>query len=1448
MNEELYDLTNPQKSIWLTEQFYKDTCINNICGTASIDEAVDLEKLDESLNIFLRDNDAFRIRLCIDDSGDIKQYFSKYEKENFTTYNLKNTDELSALQKQMVSNHFEVIHDKLYKIVLFKLPNGKGGFIACISHLIGDACTASLLASKVANIYFSLKTGTENPEVPTSYIEYINSENDYLNSSKFEKDKQYWEENFNLALDIGYIPSSQKQSTDSCHADRELFTLSKQIVDNINEFCKDNKFTAFNFLMGVYALYIGKVSNLSEFTLGTPILNRSTFVEKNTPGMFISTVPLKFSLEDDITFIDFARKIATDSLGMFRHQKYPYQNILEHIRKQNPSQPNLYDILISYQNSKTNRNTSAVPYSVKWTFNNNVADSMQIHIFDMNDLGSLDIAYDYRLNKYSKEDILDIHNRICYIISQILENSNISLKEVEIVTPEEKHKILNDFNNTYLPYPNNKTVVDYFEEQVSKTPDNIALVFQNRKMTYKELNKRANSLARYLNNNGIGQGSIVGILLNRSFEMIIAILAVLKSGAAYIPIDAEYPEDRINYVLLNSNCRTLITLQKQVSRIKNLGFSGLLVIADLYNEPIYSLDNSNLNNKIEQDSLSYLIFTSGSTGNPKGVMLTHKNLNNFINSMFNKVEYLNDGIYHSIISITTMSFDIFAFETLVSLCSGLKLFITDDFEQKITNKFERIIADNNIEIIQSTPSIMNFHLDNSIIDGFSKLKYIVLAGEQLPKKLVDKIHTKNPNCTIYNGYGPSETTIFSTITDVTHKDEITIGQGIANTQIYILNNNYSIMPMNSIGEIYISGDGVGKGYINQPELTSNRFIPNPFISGNIMYKTGDVGYWNKDGELVCKGRSDSQIKLRGLRIELGEIENCINSYNISFNINSAVIVKDVSGLSSLVAFISSNAPINVSKLREHIANKLPNYMIPSYFVILDTLPLTPNGKINKKALLTYHVEKTNISSTHTKPRNETEEIIINSIKKKLGIFDFGIDDNIFDYGADSLSIINILTDLFQHKISLKVYDFYKFPTVRELYDKVLFEAAINAVKDTAELLKLNTIVSNFTTTTACSKISDKKSILLTGSTGFLGIHILADLLENSDSIKKIYCFIRPKYGQNIHERLINKLHFYFGTKYDDLFEKHVVCITSDMVLDHLGLSKDDLDLLKGNVDLVIHCAANVKHYGDYSLFEEVNIKGTSQIIELCNILNAPLHYISTMTISGNYLIEQNATNTIFNEKSFYIKQDFSDNVYSKSKLIAESLVIDAISKGLEATIYRIGDLSSRYSDGQFQSNINENAVYSRLKSILEISAIPNSILENRLEFTPVDYASRAIHAIIWSNNCKNRIFHIYNSNTLSVHEVLKYMEKLEHKIEILPQEKFVQLVKAISNDTLNQSKISGIINDFTKDDDMIYNHIITTENTITSEYLKNLGFEWPILTFEYFAKIIDYMKKVDFLK
>ena len=420
MNTELYDLTNPQKSIWLTEQFYKGSSVNNICGTVLIDEKVNFNLLCTAINIFIKDNDSFRIHLCIDSNGNVKQYFSDYIKQTFETINISDNDDLLTLEHNMATTPFNILDNNLFDIKPFRFPNGKGGFVVNTSHLIADACTASLVASKIINIYSSLLKNEFPSEQPTSYLNYINSEKEYLSSSKFEKDVEYWDSQFTDVPEFGIIPSLKSSAVENSTACRQLFKIDSSLAENISSFCKDKKISLFNFFMGIYALYIGRVSNLDNFVLGTPILNRTTFTEKNTPGMFISTVPFKFSIIESQSFVEFAQKIGLDSLSMFRHQKYPYQNILEHIRKSNPSQPNLYDILISYQNSKTNRTSSDIPYTVRWTFNQNVADSMQIHLFDMNDEGELNVAYDYRTSKYNKIDILNIHRRILYIINQIL--------------------------------------------------------------------------------------------------------------------------------------------------------------------------------------------------------------------------------------------------------------------------------------------------------------------------------------------------------------------------------------------------------------------------------------------------------------------------------------------------------------------------------------------------------------------------------------------------------------------------------------------------------------------------------------------------------------------------------------------------------------------------------------------------------------------------------------------------------------------------------------------------------------------------------------------------------------------------------------------------------------------------------------------------------------------
>ncbi|MFR2533862.1 MAG: amino acid adenylation domain-containing protein [Clostridia bacterium] len=1447
MEKKYYDLTNPQQSIWLTEQFYKDTSINHICGTVLLHETVNFSFLEKAIKLFVRDNDSFRIKLTFDEEGKVRQSICPFSTFPIELISLKNDEDLKLLEKEMVKAPLFLMDQFLFCFKMFQFPDGHGGFVVTAHHLISDACTAGLLASKVITIYTALLENTENLVAPTSYLSYILSEKDYLSSDKFEKDKAYWDSVFDTVPEIGVIPSVLPSTTDSCRASRQMFVMPCHQVEKIHHFCTKNKVSIFNFFMALYAIYIGRVSQLDDFVLGTPILNRTTFTEKNTPGMFISTVPFRFHVQNNSSFVDFIKQVAIDALGMFRHQKYPYQNILEHIRSKNPSAPNLYDILISYQNTRTNKNTAKVNYEVRWTFNDFVADAMQIHLFDMNDEGSLNIAYDYRLDKYSKEDIYQIHNRILYMIEQVLSLDSIFIQDIEIVTPEEKQKLLYDFNKTALCYDEHKTLVDFFEEQVSKHPNQVALVFENQFLTYEQLNCKINHLAHLLRRKSIKNNDIVGIMTHRSFEMIIYILAVLKAGGSYISIDPEYPDDRIAYMLSDSKSTLLLSQKDLKDKIEHFCFQGEVIFADLSNTAIYKDPYTDNPPSISHpDDLSYIIYTSGSTGQPKGVMLTQRNLTNFIFSMKNKIDYLKDDYPHSIISITTVSFDIFIFETLVSLCSGLKLFLTNETEQKITMKLERLILDNQIEIIQSTPSIMRFHIENSSMNGFKNLKYVMLAGEQLPKLLVDKIKSISPSCIIYNGYGPSETTIFSTVKNVTNLDKITIGEPIDNTQIYILDKHLNVLPPKTFGEIYIAGDGVGNGYLYKNSITQERYLKNPYLANSVFYKTGDIGYWLPNGSIICGGRSDNQVKVHGLRIELDEIENAINHFDKAANIKSAVLLKSDNQKTSLNAFLSSSLPIDLKALRSYLSSRLPNYMIPNTYTILDILPYTPNGKINRKALGYYQVSVEKTDEVYTLPRNSIEEIIITSIKKKLNLTQFGIDNNIFDFGADSLAIIHILTDLFQYHLNLKVYDFYKYPTVRQLYDHLLSGNELQTQLDTEKFIALDSFVKTLSSNYEATSIQKPLSFLITGATGFLGAHILAELLEHSSSIKTIYCAVRKKENLSITDRLLDKFHFYFSNHYDELIKEHVICIESDINDEMIGIAPSYLSIFEKEVDVVIHCAANVKHYGNYLDFQKTNIQGTKNIIQLCKQLSLPLHYISTMTISGNYLIEQKNTNSVFDEHTFFSGQSFDDNVYSKSKLIAESLVIEAISQGLNASIYRIGDLTGRYVDGVFQKNIEENSIYLRLKSILEIGCISSDLLENTLEFSPVDYAAQAICKIIWSEQCYRKIFHIYNPNFIKVSTLLEYMHQLHYNIDVLSPESFMKRVKDFSADISKQSKITGIINDFTRDNDFIYNHILKTDNTLTCHYLENLQFTWPTLDDDYIEKLFNYMKSVHF--
>ena len=1014
-----YSLTNPQNSIWLTEKFYPNTSINNISGYTYISEVVDFKALTQAVNEVIKTNDAMRIKIK-EENNKCVQYITEYIPFDVETINLSSENDIGKKSLELAKIPFKIEENTLFKFTFFKLPNQYGGFFLSAHHIIGDSWSLGLVVKQVMLNYSNIKNNTYSTKEHPSYISYINDEKKYLESSKFLKDKEYWNDIFKTVPEIATIPSLKKSTNISSAGNRANFTFDISLVKKINEFCKANNISLYNFFMSVYSLYLGRVSNLDDFVIGTPILNRTNFEQKNTVGMFISTTPLRVNLNHELTFVDFIKDVSAKTISLFRHQRYPYQYILEDIRKRDSSIPNLYNVVLSYQITKTFDEESGVNYSAHWLTNGCCADDLQIHLLDLNNEGNLHVAYDYKTDKYTEQDIAALHARILTIVDQVMSNTDIILKNIEIVTPEEKHKILYDFNNTKVDYPKDKTIVDLFEEQVNKTPDNIAVVFENQKLTYRELNEKANQLARYLITNGAAKGDIVSVLLDKSIDIIISILGILKIGATFLPIDISYPQERIEYILDDSKSKFVITN-------KTISLKNALTISSEIN----SFSKENLNVHFSTNHPAYIMYTSGSTGKPKGVIVTNTNVvrlvknNTFIK--FNNCEH--------ILQTGSIVFDACTFEIWGALLNGFELYIIKKDDLLNINSFRNYLLKNKITILWLTAPLFN-QLCEEDPTIFNSVNTLLTGGDVLSPKHINMAKTFNPNLTIINGYGPTENTTFSCCYTISSKFEtsIPIGKPISNSTAYIISpKDISLCPIGVPGELLVGGDGVSNGYLNNSILTKEKFISNPFDSG-IAYKTGDLAKWLPDGNIEFIGRIDNQIKIRGFRVELSEIDNNILSYpNIKQSIS---IIQNINNNKIICSYIVVDSSIYINKLKKHLSNTLASYMVPTYITILDKLPLNVNGKVDRKLLPLPQINE----PLHdiVKARNAIDNAILSSIKDILGIDNISILSSFFDIGGDSLSAISLSNKLTnQLNQTITIQDIFDNPVIANLSDYII---------------------------------------------------------------------------------------------------------------------------------------------------------------------------------------------------------------------------------------------------------------------------------------------------------------------------------------------------------------------------------------------------------------------------
>lgn len=1433
-----YPVSSAQKRTYLTSSMDSNLELYNITGGIIMDEIPDVQKLEKSINKVIERHETLRTYFEVIDNGEIVQKIKNTLKIKIEVEDAE-TEKIEDIFNTHITK-FDLNKGPLLKCHLFKLKNGKTLFMLDIHHIIFDGNSINILLNEVLDIYNDKNV----EELTLSYKDYAVWEMEQIKKDKFIDSKNYWKNKFADDIPILNMPTTFTRPMKKTYkGDTYKKTISKQLLDKIENLARKNNVTLYMIMLAAYYILLYKYTGQQVIIVGTPVSGRNHEELEQLIGMFVNTLPLKQQISSGDSFIKLLDSVKTNCVECFAHQEYPFDNLVNELNLTKDASRNpLYDTMFIYQNNML-KNARIEEIKAQYYIPKSKTSKLDISLEVFPKENNIELCFEYWTELFDAKFINRFATHYCNILQEISENPNVAIKDVIMLDEKEKNKILYEFNNTNMKYDKQTPIIKYFEKMAEKKPERIAVCFENQKITYKELNEKANSIAHLLRKNNIKNDSIVGIMKKRSIEMIIAMLAVMKSGGCYIPIDPSYPDERIEYMLKNSNVEILLADIKQLDKNEN---DKKIIDISLKDNKIYSENKNNLENISKPEDLAYLIYTSGSTGRPKGVMQTQKCLTNFYNSMVKQISYLNDRKQHRVISTTTVSFDVFVFETIISLTKGLTVYMTNDYEQKMTSELERIISENKIDIIHTTPSVMQIHLDNIQDNSNIKtLKYIMLAGEQLPKLLVDRIKKVIPNVNIYNGYGPSET-FYCTIRDVTNLNNITIGKPISNTRIYILDKDKNICPIGNPGELYVAGDGLGRGYNNNEKATNEKFIQDIFHPNEKMYKTGDLAKFLDNGELCCLGRVDNQIKIRGLRVELDEIEKNILKYP---NIDKCIISaqEDNNKRQYIVAYLTVIDKISINKLRAYLKNILPQYMLPSYFIILDKIPYLNNGKVNKKALPKTKYEKSEEEKAlYVAPMNKTEFELVNVFQKLLSISPIGIDDNFFELGGDSLLAMNLQVELLKLNYKITYSDVFINPTIRELEKviidnkkkKVNYEVNLDELKQFKEVLKNNCKMPD--------KLDKKnmKNILITGTTGFLGVHVLKEFLENEQG--KAYCIIRSEYGIDVKEKMKKKLHFYFGNIYDKFIDDRIIIVKSNITEENLGLEENQIKNIFKDISIVVNCAAKVAHYGNYNDFKKINIDVVEKLMKLCLKYKKRFYQISTEGIMGELFLDQEKLDSIgstkiFKESDLYVRQPL-DNVYIRSKFEAEKIVLKYILQGLDAYILRVGNLMNRNSDGIFQSNVDENAYISRLISYTKIGYISDYVANTDMELTPVDACSEAIVKIMQYPSKNNRILHVVNNNYIQTNEFIKILKQYID-LKIVTEEEFNNQINKLYKKKNSSDILSGILRDFDSDGKLLRETKIKFNCDFTVDYLKRTGFNWPEINEEYIIKFLKYFKE-----
>lgn len=1414
-----YPLTQTQLGIYVECMMNPEAVFYNLPGYFALKAGTDVEKLCESIKKVVDAHPSVKCRICTEESGDTFMY--PQDDREVSVECLTGTEEEFDTFFKNYAKPFDMENGPLYRLAVYR-TDSHVYLVTDFHHIISDGTSVAVFADELDRVL----RGQEPVGECYTQFDLAVSEEKALQGEEYKRAKEYYDSVFSGAAECTVPDRDVFEEQEVCGFYRQY--SEKLSYERVQEFCRKKRITPNVFFLSVMGYVLGKYANTEESCFTTVYNGRNDGRTGTMMGMLVKTLPVLCTLDEKTEIHAYLSAVQEQLLSSMNHDIYSFAQISRAYNIQS-------DVMFVYQGD------DFVEFDLggqKTIFREGVSDKAKSKI-------SIDVFVEKETYRYEFEYRKDLYSEtfIERMFDILVEAANSFLTAKTLgdvnITSQEQEQLIENFNRTDYPVEM-VSVNKLFEHIAEQNPDKRAIIANDEILTFAELNRLANRLAHGIlaldskEDTGLKADTIVGLLLDRSKYVYIAEHGILKAGGAFLPMVPEYPDERIDYCLIDADCSYVITTEK-IKKEREVLWEGKPYKAVTVEELLTCEKEENPDIFISPESLAYCIYTSGSTGKPKGVMIEHRNLCNYVNA--NDINNETASYIRNIdrtLALASISFDVSILEHFVPICNGRTVCMANEEEIYNPLALAKLLKKYQVEVIAATPSyITNIIEIPEVRDAFAGVRIFDLGAEAFPAALYDKIMEINPKAVIINGYGPTECTVSCTSVNLTNGAHITIGKPASNVKTYIVNRKNRVLPIGISGELIICGEGVGRGYRNLPDKTREAFFR---FKGMKAYHSGDLARWNEKGEIEFFGRLDNQVKLRGLRVELDEIESVINSFEgVKM---SKVIVCNNGNEDYLAGYFTAAGKVDISVLTEYLKSKLTEYMVPNALMQLEEMPLTVNGKIDKKQLPAIQI--TVAEREYIAPSTELEKEFCDKFAEILKLEKVGATDNFFEIGGTSLSATKIAMYAITKGYTMVYKDVFANPTPAMLAAFVTRNGQETA--DSSHIHDYDySAIERILAKNSLEQIDNIKkgtlgNILLTGATGFLGIHVLREFLTSCTG--KVYCMVRKGKYASCEKRLTNMLMYYFDCTFEEEFKERIECIDGDIT---------DRDMLMelGGYDFttVINCAACVKHFVNDDLLDRVNVEGVKNIIELCKKSGKRLIQISTTSVAGEGNDLTVPITKQMQENELYFGQ-IIENDYIRTKFLAERFLLESCAKdGLDGKIIRVGNLMSRKSDGEFQINFVTNGFMRTLNAYRILGQFPMGAMHEQAEFSPIDSTAAAIITLAAAES-EFTVFHAYNSHKIYMSDVIYAMNRYGFSIEIVPDEVFEAALKEAAGQEHKSDAVLGLIAYASDDENKRYE--IMADNRFTVEGLYRLGYKWPITDDAYLENAIRALDTLGF--